>query len=521
MMETKKNSIAGGETKDNIILTTQNINKIYPGTHALVDVNFDVYYGKVNVLVGENGAGKSTLMKILAGIEQPTSGDIIYRNEEINLTSPIEASEKGIGIIHQELNLFPNLNVAENVFITREIFRKGQIDHKMQEEKTRKVLLKLEHNINPKTLVMNLRIGQQQIVEISKVLLQDTDILIMDEPTSALSNEEVAVLFKIIEELKSHNVSIIYISHRLEEVIQIGDYITILRDGHLVAKSQMNVIDIPWIINKMVGKEIQSSIKKENIILDDEVLKVENLNLPKIGGGFLLDDVSFSLKKGEILGIYGLRGAGRTELLECLFGVHPNATGTIYVDGKKVETPFIDKRIKSGISLIPEDRQREGIFQNLSILSNMSMASLKNYTNIFLLDSKKEEDNVNKQVKNLSIKITDIKNLISSLSGGNQQKVIVGKSLLTSPKILLMDEPTRGIDVGAKKDIFLIMSRLAASGIGIIFVASELKEILHISDRILVFSKGKITEEFNRKDATEEALVSASAIGYEIIHKEA
>ncbi|MBN2536508.1 MAG: sugar ABC transporter ATP-binding protein, partial [Spirochaetales bacterium] len=511
-METKKNCIAGGETKDNIILKTQNINKIYPGTHALVDVNFNVHCGKVNVLVGENGAGKSTLMKILAGIEQPTSGDIIFRNKKVKLISPIEASEKGIGIIHQELNLFPNLNVAENVFITREIFRKGQIDHKTQEEKTRKVLLRLEHDISPKTLVMNLRIGQQQIVEIAKVLLQDMDILIMDEPTSALSNEEVAVLFRIIEELKSNNVSIIYISHRLEEVIQIGDYITVLRDGHLVDESQMDVIDIPWIINKMVGKEIQSSIEKENIISDTEVLKVESLSLPKIGGGFLLDDVSFSLKKGEILGIYGLRGAGRTELLECLFGVHRNATGTILVDGEKVVTPFIDKRIKSGIALIPEDRQREGIFQNLSILSNMSLASLNNYTNVFQLDSKKEEENVNNQVKNLSIKLADIKNLISSLSGGNQQKVIVGKSLLTSPKILLMDEPTRGIDVGAKKDIFLIMNRLAAGGMGIILVASELKEILHISDRILVFSKGKITGEFSREDATEEALVSASAV---------
>ncbi len=516
MIDNKK--VFKSEFDGDIILKTKKINKFYPGTLALQNVDFNVHYGKVNALVGENGAGKSTLMKVIAGIEQPTSGDIIFKHKKINLKSPIDASEKGIGIIHQELNLFPNLNVAENIFITREIFKNGQIDHKAQEDKTKEVMQWLEHDINPKTLVSNLRIGQQQIVEIAKVLSQDMEILIMDEPTSTLSNEEVAVLFRIIDELKSNNVSIIYISHRLEELMQIGDYITVLRDGQLIDESSMENIDIPWIIHKMVGQNTLSTIKKENKdISEEEVLKVENLSLPKFGGGFLLDNISFSLKKGEILGIYGLRGAGRTELLECLFGVHPDAEGKIFIDDKIVETKFIDDRIRSGISLIPEDRQREGLFQNLSITSNMTMSSLENYTNFIHIDSKEEEDNVKEQVKNMSIKLANINNLISSLSGGNQQKVIIGKSLLTSPKVLLMDEPTRGIDVSAKTDIFKIMNKLAASGQGIILVASELKEILAISDRILVFSKGKITGEYKREEATEEALVSASAVGHEIV----
>jgi erythritol transport system ATP-binding protein len=502
-----------------VILKTENINKIYPGTLALHDVNFNVHYGKVNVLVGENGAGKSTLMKIIAGIEQPTSGKIIFKGNEINLRTPIEASENGIGIIHQELNLFPNLNVAENIFITREIVNKGSIDHKTQEKKTVKLMKRLEHNINPKTLVSNLRIGQQQIVEIAKVLSQEMEILIMDEPTSALSNEEVAVLFKIIEELKANNVSIIYISHRLEELMQIGDYITVLRDGNLIAESSMENINIPWIINKMVGHESLVSVKKGNKIISDKtVLEVKNLSLPKLGGGYLIDDVSFSLKKGEILGIYGLRGAGRTELLECLFGVHPDVTGEMILDGKSLRSKYIDDRIDSGISLIPEDRQREGLFQNLSIAENMTMASLKNYTKFFQINSKAEEEKIKEQVKNISIKLADIKNLISSLSGGNQQKVIIGKSLLTGPKVLLMDEPTRGIDVSAKADVFEIVDKLAAGGKGIIIVASELKEILAISDRIIVLSKGRITGEFMRDEVTEEALVSASAVGHEIVH---
>ncbi|MBN2444018.1 MAG: sugar ABC transporter ATP-binding protein [Spirochaetales bacterium] len=508
------------EVNSEIILKTVNINKFYPGTHALRKVSFNVYKGKVNVLVGENGAGKSTLMKVIAGIEQPSSGRIIFKNEEVQLKSPIDASKKGIGIIHQELNLFPNMNVAENIFMTRELVKNGQIDHKAQENITRELMKRLEHDINPKTLVSNLRIGQQQIVEIAKVLSREMEILIMDEPTSALSNEEVAVLFKIIEELKTQNVSIIYISHRLEELIQIGDHITVLKDGELKAESSMEHINIPWIISKMVGHEsFETNRKVHKSISDEIVLDVKDLSLPKLGGGYLLDNVSFSLKKGEILGMYGLRGAGRTELLECLFGVHPDASGTIAIEGKIVESKFIDNRINSGISLIPEDRQREGLFQNLSIAKNMTMASIRKYTSFIHINSKDEEEDIQKQVKDMSIKLSQINHLISSLSGGNQQKVIIGKSLLTGPKVLLMDEPTRGIDVSAKADIFKIVDKLASEGKGIILVASELKEILAISDRIIVLSKGKITGEFKRKEATEEALVSASAVGHEIAHK--
>ncbi|MBN2509562.1 MAG: sugar ABC transporter ATP-binding protein [Spirochaetales bacterium] len=506
-------------TKDKIVLRTRNITKIYPGTVALDDIDFNVYLGKVNVLVGENGAGKSTLMKILAGIEHPTRGEILLKDTEVNFKSSRDASEAGIGIIHQELNLFANLNVSENIFIGREKSRYGYIDHRAQEEAAVNALKRLEHRIDPKTLVKNLRIGEQQIVEIAKTLLQESDILIMDEPTSALSNEEVEVLFQIIDDLKKHHVSIIYISHRMDELLRIGDYITVLRDGHKIAEAPMKDIDLPWIIEQMVGKNDTSTLVKKGITeLRDVALKVENLSLPKKEGGFLLKNVSFSLRSGEILGLYGLRGAGRTELLECLFGLHKNTTGNITLDGELIKNEDINQRIRKGITLVPEDRQREGLCTNLSVMKNTTLASLYNMTKGFHLIKRKESEATNQKIKELSVKVADYNLLISSLSGGNQQKVIVGKSLLTNPKVLLLDEPTRGIDVAAKGDIFNIMCDLANQGYAIIFVASELKEIMSVSDRIIVMSKGKITGGFPITEASEEALVTASAAGHGIDH---
>lgn len=502
---------------ENIIARAEQVTKVYPGTVALNKVDFNIYEGKVNVLIGENGAGKSTLMKILAGVEQATSGRIILKGQEIKPRNPRDAEELGIGIIYQELNLFPNLNVSENIFISHERTVGGLvIDHRSQENKAEELLKRLEQPINPKTLVSNLRIGQQQIVEIAKVLALEVQILIMDEPTSALSNAEVEVLFRVIRELKAQGVSIVYISHKLEELMQIGDYITILRDGNLIAEAPMEGIDLKWIVDNMVGRDASKTYEPAAHDIGDVILSVRNLTLPAPHGkDNILDDVSLDLREGEIVGLYGLMGAGRTELFECLMGLHPYYATEMTLDGKKIRSHVVSNRIEQGIMLVPEDRQREGLVQTLSIHDNMILASLQRYLARFLsLNAKKEKDAVYQYVHDLSIKLSNTRNLISSLSGGNQQKVVVGKALLTNPRVLLMDEPTRGIDVGAKEEIFNIMVQLAQQGLGILFVSTELKEVLAISDRIVVMSKGRVIREFSREEATEQALVEASAVGH-------
>lgn len=494
-----------------IILLAKGITKVFPGTVALDHVDFNVYRGKVNVLVGENGAGKSTLMKIIAGVQQPTSGQLLLEGEEIRLRSTRDAAQHGIGIIFQELNLFPNLTVAENIFMAREIKRAGVIDHAAQREQARQLIGRLRQPIEPDDMVSDLRLGHQQVVEIAKALAEDVNILIMDEPTSALSTSEVEVLFEVIRELKANGVAIIYISHKLEELLQIGDYVTVLRDGKLRAEMPAAEIDIRWIVEQMVGRDSASLFHEHNQEIGEEILRVEELVLPRIGGGYTLDHVTFSLHKGEILGIYGLMGAGRSELMECLTGLHPEAQGRVWLEGRELKKHHsVTERIGFGLAHIPEDRQRDGLVQTMSVANNMLLASLKKYLNGFYLSGKKEDAHVEQLTQDLAVKVSDPKQIITSLSGGNQQKVVVAKGLLTDPKILLMDEPTRGIDVGAKSEIFEIMAKLAAQGMGIIFVSSELKEVLAMADRILVMSKGLITGEFPKENATEEALVAAS-----------
>lgn len=499
---------------ENVILTAENITKVFPGTVALEDVSFNVRKGKVNVLIGENGAGKSTLMKILAGVERPTSGKILLDGREIHLHSPLDANRLGIGIIYQELNLCANLSVVDNIFLARETTRNGLIAHTSQKERARELIKRLEQKIEPDELLGDLRLGEQQIVEIAKALSQDVRILIMDEPTSALSAAEVEILFRVIRELKSRGVAIIYISHKLEELLQIGDYITILRDGHKVAEEEAKNIKVPWLIEKMVGRNPAALFTRKERQLGDVLLKVENMTLPRVGGGYLLDHVSFELREGEILGFYGLMGAGRSDLVDCLAGARPQATGNIWLDGKPVVATTISDRIESGFVLVPEDRQRYGLVKTLSVMDNMLLASLKRYIKGIFLVRRQEKSATDQQIKELSIRVANPLQPITALSGGNQQKVVVAKGLLTHPKVLLLDEPTRGIDVGAKSEIFEIMNRLATQKYSVIFVSSELKEILAMSDRILVMSKGAITGEFSHQEATEEKLVVASAIGH-------
>ena len=498
----------------NILLRTEEVTKVYPGTVALDKVSFSVYEGKVNVLIGENGAGKSTLMKILAGVEFPSEGKIFLNDKEIRPKSPLEANRMGIGIIYQELNLCANLSVADNIFLARESTKNGLIAKKDQLQLTASLIKKMEQKISPDALVSELRIGEQQIVEIAKALAQDVRILIMDEPTSALSASEVEVLFRIIQELKSNGVTIIYISHKLEELLQIGDYITVLRDGCKVAEAEAINVDVPWLIEKMVGRNPASLFTRQVRELGKVLLRVEDMTLPRAGGGYLLDHISFELREGEILGFYGLMGAGRSDLVDSLAGARPHAKGKLWLDGSPVTAVSIPERIQAGFSLVPEDRQRYGLVPTLSVMHNMLITSLQKYVKGMFLSPTLEKAAVDSQIKNLSIRVANPQQPITSLSGGNQQKVVVAKGLLTHPKILLLDEPTRGIDVGAKSEIFEITNRLAAEGYGVIFVSSELKEILAMSDRILVMSKGKITGEFSHEEATEEKLVMASAIGH-------
>jgi erythritol transport system ATP-binding protein len=498
---------------DEIVLEARQITKVYPGTTALDKADFKVRKGKVNVLIGENGAGKSTMMKIVAGVETRTSGAIYVNGKEAEYITPNEAIQQGVGIIYQELNLFPNLSIAENMFITRELKNnRFSIDHKRQNETAVQYLQKLNLDVPPQTPVVDLRVGQQQLVEIAKVLSQNAQIIIMDEPTSALSEAEVVTLFSVIDELRKQGITIIYISHRLEEVMHIGDYVTILRDGKFIEEKPVREIDIPWIINRMTGGH-----KIENVYerrpMGEEILRVTNLSLPKKNGhGFAVKDISFSLRAGEIIGLYGLLGAGRTELLECLIGEQKNYTGTIELEGKIVKSNNINGRIKDGFALIPEDRKTLGIFGNMIILENMVMSALSRFFKRFFLREKMEQEAAAGVSKDLNVKAASVMDSINSLSGGNQQKVIIGRSLLTNPKILLMDDPTRGIDVSAKYDVYEICKRLAEKGIGIIFVSSEMQEMHAIPDRVLVLSQGQLKGEFLHEDLTEEKLVAASAI---------
>ncbi len=505
-----------------VALEVQGVSKVYPGTVALKNADFRVYEGAVNVLVGENGAGKSTLMKIIAGVEQPSEGKVLVKGREVHLASTDDAAKNGIGIVFQELNLFGNLSVAENIFVAREITRAGHIDHAAQERRAAEILKRLEHDIDPRTPVEDLRVGEQQIVEIAKALAQDARVLIMDEPTSALSAAEVEILFRVIADLKAQGVAIVYISHRLEELIRIGDHITVLRDGRITGHRTMENVDVPWIVRQMIGSDAKDFAKTVgHEVVGREVFRAEDICLPRASGGYAVDHVSLKLDAGEIIGIYGLMGAGRTEFFDCVMGRHPNSTGTIFIENKPITRHDVATRIRHGLALIPEDRQREGLVPILSIATNLTMASLRKFTTGFHIRRKAEEGAIQRFVKDLAIKVADPSYEVSSLSGGNQQKVVIGKALMTDPKVLLMDEPSRGIDVGAKADVFKTMRKLAADGLGILFATSDLEEVMALSDKIAVMSNGKLIRVFDRNEATEEAVIAASAQGHGLSHSQA
>lgn len=500
---------------DDCVLRLEDVSKVYSGIVAVKRANLALRRGAVNVLVGENGAGKSTLMKIIAGVERPTIGRIILDGEPVFFDSPADAQAHGISMIFQELNLFSNMSVAENIFATREVTRglRG-IDHKAQVARANVFLERLDAGIDAATMVEDLPIGQQQLVEIAKAISLDARILIMDEPTSALSAAEVDILFKVIADLKSQGVTIVYISHRLEELMRIGDYITVLRDGQITGQEEVKNIDTQWIVRSMIGSDARDFARTVDHKIGGEVFRAEDICLPRSTGGLAVDHVSLSVRAGEVLGIYGLMGAGRSEFFECIMGRHGHSTGRIFIEGNEVREKDTTRRIRRGLALIPEDRQREGLVQVLSIASNLTLASLNRFTKFFHINAGAEKSATTETIRDLAIKAPDPEFDVTSMSGGNQQKVVIGKALMTGPKVLLMDEPSRGIDVGAKADVFRTMRRLAGEGLAILFSTSDLQEVMALSDRIAVMSNGKLIAVIDRDKATEAAIIAASARGH-------
>jgi erythritol transport system ATP-binding protein len=495
-----------------VVLRAVDVSKNYGVTRALKGVNFAVRRGKVTVLFGENGAGKSTLMKILAGIEQPSGGHLELDGEVVRLESPNQAVGLGISIIHQELNLCPNLSVRDNIFMGRELRTARGVDYAREEEITRGLMARLEEQIDPRIPVSELRLGQQQIVEIARALAADARILIMDEPTSALSATEVEVLFRVINELTSEGVAIVYISHHLEEAIEIADYAVVFRDGNLVASEPASEIDLPWVVGQMTGKAAHYDFRGRSREYSDVALLVEGLSVAdaEAGGRLAVDRLDLQVRAGEIVCVYGLMGAGRTELMEAIAGRNPISGGRVLLGGKDLSGHSIQERIAMGIGLVPEDRQRDGLVQMMSVGSNMSLAGLLSTVKGALISRGRERTDVEEQIKDVRVKTAGAKAPITSLSGGNQQKVVIGKLLLTRPKVLLLDEPTRGIDVGAKGEIFSLLFREAEKGLAVLYVTSEIGEALAASHRIVVMRKGRIVREFDPYTAAREDVMAAS-----------
>jgi erythritol transport system ATP-binding protein len=495
-----------------VVLQAVDIAKTYGVTRALKGVNFEVRRGKVTVLFGENGAGKSTLMKILSGVEKPTAGQLILDGEPMNLESTNDAVARGISIIHQELNLASNLSVRDNIFIGREMRgRTGAIDYGREREITQQLMERLEENIEPNTLVQDLRVGQQQVVEIARALAADARILIMDEPTSALSATEVEVLFKVIRELTSHGVAIVYISHHLEEALEIADYAVVFRDGELVATEEAANVDLSWVVRQMVGREADYDFRDEPRDFGDVALSIQGVTVAEPDTGrVVVNNVSLDVHQGEIVCLYGLMGAGRTELMEALAGRDPISGGRVLLGDQDIKDLNIQERIAIGMGLVPEDRQRDGLVQMMTVGKNMSLASLLSTVKNLFIARKTERENVDRQISDVRVKTAGQDALITSLSGGNQQKVVIGKILLTDPKVMLLDEPTRGIDVGAKGEIFALLFREAKKGLAVLYVTSEVGEALTASHRLIVMSKGRLIREFDPRTATRDQIMAAS-----------
>ena len=481
-------------------MSASDVTKTYGGTHALRGVSLGFAPGRVTALFGENGAGKSTLMKILAGIATPTTGHVELDNEVVEFASPRRAADHGVVIIHQELSLCPNLSIQDNLFLAREEHdRFGGVDRGTQREATVRVMQRLEERLDPDTLVGDLRIGQQQLVEIARALLLNARVLIMDEPTSALSMTEVDVLFRVIRELKSRGVAVIYISHHLEESLEIADDVAVLRDGQLVATEAASEVDLAWVVQHMVGRDQDSLFPHRDANLGDMVLSVQHLTVadPANTQRLAVDGIDLEIRAGEIIGVYGLMASGRTELLEAIAGRLPVTSGTVTYAGTELEGDSVRERIRRGIALVPEDRQRDGLVQTMSVGSNLSLSSLMSFVRRGLVTRARERSAVEEMINDVTVKTSGQSAPIGSLSGGNQQKVVIGKALMTHPRVLLLDEPSRGVDIGAKADIFALMTEQAENGLAVLFTTSEAEEALHIPDRLLILERGRLVADLD------------------------
>ena len=501
--------MAENKLSNEVILTMEGIDKSFPGVHALDHVNLEVRKGEVHALMGENGAGKSTLMKVLTGIYTRDSGTITYEGKEVEFHGPKEAQEAGIVIVHQELNMMNHLTVAQNIFIGREFMKGGLIDDAKMNEESKKLFEQLGIKIDPTEKMGNLTVGKQQMCEIAKAISHKAKVIIFDEPSAALTEAEIEELFKIIRDLRDQQLGIVYISHRMDEIKVITDRVTVMRDGGYVGTLITKDCTKDDIINMMVGRVIYEDPKTKSMVAPDApvVLKVEHLN-----AGKMVQDVSFELHKGEILGFSGLMGAGRTETARALFGADPKESGDIYINGKKVDIKSPKDAVALGIGYLSEDRKRYGIVVDKSVAENSTMAHLKNFVKGLFIDKKKEEDATQDYIKRLNTKTPSTDQLVVNLSGGNQQKVVLAKWLVKDCDILIFDELTRGIDVGAKSEIYHLMNELVAQGKSIIMISSEMTEILRMSDRIVVMCEGKKTAEIDIADATQESIMHAATL---------
>lgn len=485
-----------------IVLRMSDIVKTFPGVKALDGASLNIYKGRVMALMGENGAGKSTLIKVMTGIYNMDSGSLYVGNSKVDFRNVNDSQEKGIAVIHQELNLIPELSITENIFLGRELVNGfGKIDSSLMKSEARVLLDKLN--------VKELTIGKMQMVEIAKALSQNAKIIVMDEPTDALTDSETESLFKVIRELTAEGKSIVYISHRLKEIPEICDDITIMRDGKFICEAEVKDIDEEFIIRNMVGRTLDEQFPRVKVERGKEILRVENLK------NSYVDGVSFSLHEGEILGISGLMGAGRSELVKTIYGHLKKDSGKVFIDGEEKNIRSAKEGIECGIAYVSEDRKGDGLVLGMSVKENMTLSALNFFSTLFKLEHKKEEASVEEYIGKFRVKTPSMEQKIKNLSGGNQQKVAIAKALLTNPKILILDEPTRGVDVGAKKEIYDFINDLKTKGLSIIMISSEMPEIMGLSDRIMIIHNGKVTGEFLAEEATQEKIMRCAVGGKE------
>ncbi len=488
-----------------VILELKGITKQYPGVVALKDVSVRFETGKVHAIMGENGAGKSTLIKTISGAIAPNAGSILFEGMEYKEMTPVLSQKLGIGVIYQEFNLVPELSVAENIFLGRRVNPGAVLDRKTMNKKAREIIEGFSIELDVSKPVKNLTVAYQQLVEIAKSISNDVKVLIMDEPSAPLTNREIDAMFKIVEQLKAKGIAVIYISHRMEEVFCISDEITIMRDGQYIGTKATRDTDKAELISMMVGRTLDEQFPQRSASVDAVALEVKNLSTPS-----LLNGVSFQVKRGEILGLAGLVGAGRTEVARAVYGADQH-TGEILIDGKPVTIKSPRDGINAGIALIPEDRKKHGVHLDMNIRENISFVSIRNISKGSVVNTRADKTLANEFIERLRIKTPGMEQKVKNLSGGNQQKVVLARSLVCESKVMIFDEPTRGIDVGAKHEIYLLMNELAQSGMAIIMISSEMPELLGMSDRILVMHEGKITGELSKQEATQERILELAS----------